>query len=79
MKNDKIKDQEVTAEQVAEAVSVQPVAGETFYTLEEIQAQPSAFGVMPEVLAGALATTDEEKLTRTQVQSAIEAFKKRKV
>lgn len=53
--------------------------GETFYTRDEIRASHDAFGVRPEVLAGALSLLEGEKLTRSQVADAIEKFKKRKV
>lgn len=53
--------------------------GETFYTRDEIRASHAAFGVRPEVLAGALSLLEGEKLTRSQVADAIEKFKKRKV
>ncbi|WP_060210315.1 hypothetical protein [Sporosarcina koreensis] len=90
MSNEKNKIPEVTAEQVANAVVPKPevkaesesnkaFAVETLYTREEIQASPSAFGVLPEVLAGALSLVEGEKLSRSQVQGAIEQFKKRKV
>lgn len=79
MKNEKVSEQEETAEQVSEAFNAPPVSGETYYSLEEINATPSAFNVLPEVLAGALAMTKEKKLTRSQVLAAIEEFKNRKV
>lgn len=84
MRNEKIKNQEVTKEDVAKAIEPQEViskavAGEAYFTIEEINSQPSTFGVMSEVLAGALALANKEKMTRSQVQSAIENFKKRKV
>ncbi|MEK4025785.1 oligoribonuclease [Sporosarcina sp. FSL W7-1283] len=59
--------------------AVKPLTVETLYTREEIKATPSAFGVMPEVLAGALAMVGGDKLSRSQVTEAITAFKNRKV
>ncbi|GKV54239.1 hypothetical protein NCCP2222_01860 [Sporosarcina sp. NCCP-2222] len=90
MSNEKIKEQLVTAEDVAKGIVPEsapqeatkenkPVVGETLYTRAEIQASPSAFGVMPEVLAGALSLVDGDKLSRSQVTKAIEEFKNRKV
>lgn len=84
MKNNKIQNEEVKTEDVAKAIEPQAVkskafAGETYFTIEEINSQPSAFKVMPEVLAGALATIDKQALTRSEVKEAIEVFKKRKV
>ena len=55
------------------------MAVETYYSREEIQATPSAFGVDAEVLAGALFGVEGDQLTRSQVTTAIEEFKKRKV
>ena len=55
------------------------LAVETNYSREEIQATPSAFGVDAEVLAGALFGVEGDQLTRSQVTTAIEEFKKRKV
>lgn len=55
------------------------LAVETYYSREEIQAAPSAFGVDAEVLAGALFGVEGDQLTRSQVTTAIEEFKKRKV
>jgi len=94
MSKEKVINQKATTEQVANVLAgnpeteVKPVvesepnkalAVETLYTREEIQASPSAFGVLPEVLAGALALVEGDKLSRSQVQGAIEQFKKRKV
>ncbi|PIC59103.1 oligoribonuclease [Sporosarcina sp. P12(2017)] len=55
------------------------LAVETYYSREEIQATPSAFGVDAEVLAGALFGAEGDQLTRSQVTAAIEKFRKRKV
>lgn len=94
MSNEKNKIPEITPEQVANVLAVAPesdvmpvaepepqklLAVETLYTREEIQASPSAFGVMPEVLAGALSLVEDDKLSRSQVKEAIAKFKKRKV
>lgn len=88
MSNEKFKEQRVTPEHVAEALGVEqneesqdtlPRMVETFYTREEIQAAPSAFGVDAEVLAGAMFGLEGEQLTRSQVTTAIEKFKTRKV
>ncbi|MEK5068105.1 oligoribonuclease [Sporosarcina sp. FSL K6-1508] len=68
------KDKQVTADQVKKAL-----VAETTYKREEIEAAPSSFGVLPEVLAGALRLVDGEELSRSQVLAAIEKFKKRKV
>ena len=57
----------------------QALAVETYYSREEIQATPSAFSVDAEVLAGALFGVEGDQLTRSQVTTAIEEFKKRKV
>lgn len=56
-----------------------PTVVETLYTREEILAQASAFGVRPEVVAGALFSVKSEKMTRKQVEEAIEKFKKKEV
>lgn len=72
----------VTAEQVKEALvgkSEKAIVGETTYKREEIEAAPSSFGVLPEVLAGALRLVEGAELSRSQVLGAIEKFKKRKV
>lgn len=77
----KIKEQKATAEQVAEALKQEsaPLVGETLYSLEEVEASPSSFGVLPEILAGALRLINKEKVSRSEVLGAIENFKKRKV
>lgn len=80
MSNEKVKDEKVTAEHVARAlIPTTPLAVETMYTREEIEASPSSFGVRAEVLAGALRLAEGDELSRSQVFSAIETFKKRKV
>lgn len=75
-KNRKEAEQEVVREVQKVA---KPLTVETFYTREEIQATPSAFGVDAEVLAGALFGVEGDQLTRSQVKTAIEKFKTRKV
>lgn len=72
------KNKKDVVEQVAKS-SVQPLAVETFYTREEVKASPSAFGVDGEVLAGALFDVEGDKITRSQVLTAIEKFRTRKV
>lgn len=56
-----------------------PLAVEVRYPREEILANPSAFNVRAEVLAGALSMLPGNEFTRRQVVDAIENFKKRKV
>lgn len=80
MSNEKGKKDVVEQEVVREVQkAARPLTVETFYTREEIQAAPSAFGVDAEVLAGALFGVEGDKLTRSQVTTAIEEFKNRKV
>lgn len=77
MSNEKNK-KEVVEQEVVQAAA-KPLVVETFYTREEVKASPSAFGVDAEVLAGALFGVEGDQLTRSQVKTAIEKFKTRKV
>ena len=53
---------------------------ESKYPRDELIANAKAiFGVMPEVVAGALHGNDARDLTITEVKKAIEKFQKRKV
>lgn len=56
-----------------------PLAVETLYTREEIEASPSTFEVRAEVLAGALRLLEGDKFSKRQVEKAVQDFKKRKV
>lgn len=52
---------------------------ETKYSRSEIIGAASSFGVMPELLAGALSLVKGDEFTRKEVEKAIDSFKKRKV
>lgn len=52
---------------------------ETKYSRSEIIGAASSFGVMPEVMAGALRLANKDELTRSEAEEAIKAFKERKV
>lgn len=52
---------------------------ETTYSKQEIQAAAPAFGVSPDVMAGALRRVDKDRLTRAEAEKAIQDFKKRQV
>lgn len=63
-----------------EAVEIsQPQAPEALYNRSEIKGAASSFGVVPELLAGALSLSDKEQLSRLEVVNLINRFKERKV
>lgn len=49
------------------------------YSRAEILSGAAYFGVKPEVMAGALALTDKERLTKAEVNALIEEFKRKEV
>lgn len=55
-------------------------AGETVYTREELLAGSlAAFGVQPEMLAGAMRVAGKTEMTRTEAREAIDKFLKMEV
>lgn len=55
------------------------IKGETMFPRDEILQNPQAFGVSHYLLLGAMAEMTNEQYSRSQVQTAIEEFSKRKV
>lgn len=54
--------------------------GESIYTRQELLAASySAFGVAPEVVAGAMVLAKKTEMSRSEMDAAIKAFKERKV
>jgi len=52
---------------------------EAVYTKEELMAAASAFGVKPEVVAGALRLAGKDAMTKAEAEQAIQAFLSREV
>lgn len=64
----------------AKPASVEAQEADTVYAATELVASAeSAFGVRPEVMAGALRLAGRDNATRTEAKAAIEAFLRRKV
>lgn len=61
-----------------EAASVPP-EDETIYSRDELIAAASAFGVTPEVVAGALRLAGTDRMTRAGAEAAIKRFLTREV
>lgn len=60
-------------------MSKKQVADTATYTREELIAGAAAFGVRPEVMAGALRLAGLTQATRSQAEEAIKRFKERRV
>lgn len=56
-----------------------PAAPEKYPVSELVASSKALFGVMPEVVVGALHGNKADELTKNDVSAAIEQFKKRKV
>lgn len=52
---------------------------EAVYTREELLAGAYAFGVKPEIVAGALRLAGKDAMTKTEAEQAIKAFLQREV
>lgn len=52
---------------------------EPVYSRSEIIEAASSFGVKPELLAGALRLSEQDELTRSEVEDLLRKFKSRKV
>lgn len=52
---------------------------ESVYSREELMASAQAFGVAPEVVAGALRLAGRDHMTRAEAEAAIKRFLERKV
>lgn len=52
---------------------------EQTYTRAELIAAAAGFGVLPEVMAGALHLSGQEEFTRSQAEAALKAFRERQV
>lgn len=63
----------------ASAGRVEQVEEEAVYSREELVAAATAFGVKPEVVAGALRLAGKDSLTRAEAEKVIKKFLERKV
>ena len=61
-----------------EDIAVEQEVVESKYSKEELLASASAFGVMPEVIAGALHLAGKDEMTRKEAEDAIKRFLERK-
>jgi hypothetical protein len=52
---------------------------EPTYSKKEILAAAGGFGVSPDVMAGALRRVEKDRLTRAEVEKAIQEFRRRQV
>lgn len=57
----------------------QPKIQDPVYSRDELIAAASAFGVKPEVVAGALRLAGKDVMTKTEAEKAIRTFLERKV
>jgi len=72
------KQKETTENTYSEDKQIESEAVESTYSKEELISNAHAFGVMPEVVAGALYTVKKDKLTRKEAEEAIKDFLERK-
>ncbi len=61
-----------------EDIVIEQEVVESKYSREELLNNASAFGVMPEVIAGALALLGKDEMTRKEAEDAIKRFLERK-
>ncbi|MDQ0175234.1 oligoribonuclease [Bacillus chungangensis] len=57
--------------------NIPPVSNEPKYSRSEIIGAAASFGVMPELMAGAMKLAGKNHLTRSEIEKAIRQFKKR--
>ena len=69
----------MTKKERKEDIAIEQEVVESKYSKEELLNNASAFGVMPEVIAGALALTGKDEMTRQEAEEAIKRFLERKV
>jgi len=62
-----------------EDIAIEQEVVESKYSKEELLASASAFGVMPEVMAGALKLAGKDIMTKAEAEKAVKDFLERKV
>jgi len=68
----------VAKKEPKEDIVIEQEVVESKYSREELLNNASAFGVMPEVVAGALALVGGDEMTKAEMESAIKKFLERK-
>ncbi len=75
-KEAKIKNEDILIKEEDDVEKEKPI--ESKYSRKELLNNASAFGVMPEVIAGALALANKNEMTKKEAEAAVKRFLERK-